>query len=229
MPSYKNKTNNIEMETIPKKGFNKIYFSFCLFQLFELHPFKVLQKGKSTVLILLFFLTAFVANARHIAGGEMSYKYIGIGSSGKLKYEVLLKLYRDCFSPGAALDGVAAINVFNQGNIISVLNIPMKNMEVVQLSKPGPCIENAPIICYEIGYYSQIIELPVTTDGYILGYQSCCRIENITNVSSSGSAGVTYMAAIPGTKLMLSAPELSESQLQKHMYWVNQIMFMSGF
>ena len=197
------------METIPKKGFNKIYFSFCLFQLSELHPFKVLQNGKSTVLILLFFLTAFVANARHIAGGEMSYKYIGIGSSGKLKYEVLLKLYRDCFSPGAALDGVAAINVFNQGNIISVLNIPMKNMEVVQLSKPGPCIENAPIICYEIGYYSQIIELPVTIDGYILGYQSCCRIENITNVSSSGSAGVTYMAAIPGTKLMLSAPENS--------------------
>jgi hypothetical protein len=56
MPSYKNKSNNIEMETIPKKGFNKIYFSFCLFQLAELHPFKVLQNGKSTVLILLFFL-----------------------------------------------------------------------------------------------------------------------------------------------------------------------------
>jgi len=92
MPSYKNKCNNIEMETIAKKGFIKIYFGFCLCFLAQLHPFQIIQKVKSTVLILLFLLTAFVANAKHIAGGEMSYKYLGIGSGGKLKYEVLLKL-----------------------------------------------------------------------------------------------------------------------------------------
>ena len=208
MPSHKYKSLNIEME-VGLKGFDKISFGYFFILFTDLSPVRVVQRIRSTALMLLFLLTAFVANAKHIAGGEMSYKYLGIGTGGKLKYEVLLKLYRDCFSPGAALDGVAVINVFNLGNIVSVLNVPMKNMEVVQLSKPGPCIENAPIICYEIGYYSQVVELPVTVDCYVLGYQSCCRIENITNVANSGSAGVTYMATIPGSKLLISAPENS--------------------
>lgn len=194
-------------KNIPIKGLIKAIFGFFLFDWACLYPIRVNQWGRGVALVLLFLSMVLMAEAKHIAGGEMSYKYLGIGAGGKLKYEVILRLYRDCYSNGAiALEDVVAVNVFNNGNVVSILNIPMKRISVVQLSDPGPCIENAPKICYEIGYYSQEIELPVSVDGYILGYQGCCRIENITNVSSSGSAGVTYMAKIPGNKLLLSAP-----------------------
>jgi hypothetical protein len=63
-------------------------------------------------LFLLLFLSGFLikAEARHIAGGEMSYTYLGPGSNATTgKYRITLRLYRDCQSSGAALDQNASI------------------------------------------------------------------------------------------------------------------------
>jgi hypothetical protein len=43
--------------------------------------------------------------------------------------------------------------------------------------------------------------------GYTITYQRCCRINGISNLSSSGSFGATYTADIPGTTSLPDAPE----------------------
>lgn len=149
------------------------------------------------------------SEARHIAGGEMSYEYLGSGSqSGSGRYRITLRLFRDCQSSGSQLDQTAAITVFQTGfnAVFRDLQVPISRTETIQLTSPGPCIDNAPNVCYQVGVYYVEVELPFSSSGYTISYQRCCRIENITNVMSSNNAGATYTATIPGTSLLASAP-----------------------
>lgn len=147
--------------------------------------------------------------AEHITGGEMYYVFTGF-SNGTYNYKVTLKLYRDCFSAGAQLDPTAAIAIFNNTNSQMVWNqsVPMQGLpQTLQLSSPGPCITNAPTVCYQVGYYVFDVGLGASIDGYTIAYQRCCRINGISNVLSSGSFGATYTAQIPGTRQLADAPQ----------------------
>ena len=148
--------------------------------------------------------------AEHITGGEMYYTYVGISSSGDHLYRVTLKLYRDCFSAGAQLDAEAAIAIFSKapGNAMvwNQLVPRSRPIERLQLGSPGACITNAPVVCYEVGYYEFTISLPASQFGYVIAYQRCCRINGISNLSASGSQGATYIADIPGTASFSHGP-----------------------
>ncbi len=164
------------------------------------------------ILIVCWLLLSHEAEARHIAGGEMSYEYLGTGSvAGSGRYRITLRLFRDCQSSGAQLDQTAAITIFQTGfnNTYRDLQVPVSRTETIQLSSPGPCIDNAPVVCYQVGTYYAEIELPFTASGFTVSYQRCCRIENITNVMSSNNAGATYTATIPGNSLLSTAPRNS--------------------
>lgn len=163
------------------------------------------------LIAVILFLTGlnFPAEARHIAGGEMAYTYLGVGSTPTSgRYRITLRLYRDCDSDGALLDANAAITIYQAGdvNIFRNISSPLDRTDVVELTSPGPCISNAPRVCYQIGIYEEDIELPFTPGGYTISYQRCCRIENITNVVGSGNSGATYTATIPGTTFFPQAP-----------------------
>ena len=149
--------------------------------------------------------------AEHITGGEMYYTYKGIAPGGGYIYHITLKLYRDCFSAGAQLDPEAAIAIFSKapGNAMVWHDAPFQRDSIVrlQLGTPGACITNAPVVCYEVGYYGKDIVLPASTYGYTVAYQRCCRINGISNLSGSGSQGATYTADIPGTQDLANAPE----------------------
>ncbi len=161
------------------------------------------------LIILTPLLLATAARAEHITGGEMYYTLIDTLDNGNLQYRVTLKLYRDCFSAGAQLDPSAAIAVFAKGGGGMVWNssIPMRQpKETLLLSTPGPCITNAPTVCYEVGYYEFLVDLPPTALGYTIAYQRCCRINGINNLLGSGNTGATYTADIPGFNILPSAP-----------------------
>lgn len=153
------------------------------------------------------------AEARHIAGGELSYEYLGPGSGTNLRYRITMKLYRDCFAPpgSAPLDGNAAISIYPIGSttIYRTDLVIRDRIIVVSLTSPGPCIDNAPQVCYEIGYYIEEVELPVSANGYTVSYQRCCRIGGITNIVNSINSGATYTATIPGTGVLPTAPRNS--------------------
>ena len=164
---------------------------------------------KRILLILITFFLSKTLLAEHITGGEMYYRFTGIAANGNYEYVVTLKLYRDCFSAGAQLDANAAIGIFDRTTNTLIINrqIPRTKVERLQLGTPGACITNAPVVCYEVGYYEFAISLQASANGYTISYQRCCRINGISNLSASGSMGATYTADIPGTASLLTAPE----------------------
>jgi len=139
----------------------------------------------------------------------MSYEYIGEGStSNSGRYRIILRLYRDCQSNGPPLDATAVITIYPAGGnlVFRDLQVPSSPLSTVQLGNPGPCISNPPSVCYEIATYVAETELPFTANGYVISYQRCCRIENISNVIGSNNSGATYTAVVPGTTLGYDAP-----------------------
>ncbi len=147
--------------------------------------------------------------AKHIAGGEMSYAYLGPGTlANSGKYRITLRLYRDCYTDGAQLDATASITIYPAGSSSYIANLraDLSKKDVVSLTTPNPCISNPPTICYEIGYYITEVELPFTSSGYTISYQRCCRINGIFNVINSQDAGVTYTTKIPGNAIVSNAP-----------------------
>lgn len=153
--------------------------------------------------------------ARHITGGELSYRYLSDGStSGLYRYEITLKLYRDCFSTGAQLDLSAFITIFTKNSNGTVkqfgtYEVGMANKQVLSLGSPGKCIDNPPAVCYELGIYIFTVSLPANPDGYTIAYQRCCRIEDMSNIRGSGQVGATYTADVPGTNVALDGPKNS--------------------
>jgi gliding motility-associated-like protein len=165
---------------------------------------------KSLVIILLTIGSWLQLKAGHISGGEMYYRYVGPGSGTNRIYEVTLRLFRDC-SPLANTGGqeiadlptTIAIGVFINGSnttFISDIRVSQTSRQDITLGNPSPCITSPPVICYQIGLYTTRVELPLNTNGYTIAFQSCCRINGLSN--SSGSQGATYTANIPGISVL---------------------------
>lgn len=163
---------------------------------------------KKLYLLLLLSFSAIFAFANHITGGEMSYTLTS-QSGNNYTYHVVLKLYRDCNSTGAQLDDNASISIFNKGTNSSVWEsstVPRSKIIILQIANPNPCINNPPIVCYQVGYYEFDVTLPGTSAGYIVSYQRCCRIAGINNLLGSNTIGATYTADIPGTSAIATGP-----------------------
>jgi len=164
---------------------------------------------KKVYFFLFFLVMALPTFAKHIAGGEMSYVYLGAGTTANsARYRITLKLYRDCDTDGAQLDQTSIITIFPFGASSFFLNerAALEKTETVSLTSPDPCISNPPRICYQIGYYGTTVELPFSLSGYTVSYQRCCRIDGIFNVVNSQNAGVTYTTNIPGTLDVANGP-----------------------
>lgn len=154
------------------------------------------------ILIILFGLSAFLANASHLAGGELTYKYI----SGKT-YQINVTLYRDCndCKLGGTGGGTSTTNCTDLDEVyIRTINSNCENKTIgsISLSKTG--IENITPICntarskcetnpdfpygYEAHYYSGTVNFNDYNS-----YNGCMfqiffhkseRSENITNLTS---------------------------------------------
>lgn len=159
------------------------------------------------LLISTCFLLNLSANANHITGGEMYYTLVS-QNGNDYTYRVVLKLFRDNNSTGAALDPSAAIAIFDKSSGAMVWNnsIPMTSRTDLFLSSPGPCITNPPVVQYNVGYYEFDVVLQGSLLGYTIAYQRCCRIAGINNLSGSSNVGATYTAEIPGTSLIANGP-----------------------
>ncbi|MBO9201460.1 MULTISPECIES: PKD domain-containing protein [Niastella] len=166
------------------------------------------------IALLLFFGTIQSLFAEHIKGGEMFYEYLGPGSDPNfLQYRVTLKLYIDCNANSSGqLDTEIKLTVFDKGNIGQVRGSPFTasySNDVFLRFDPSsnPCINNPPSdVCYRVRSFSAVIFLPISTNGYIIAYQRCCRINNIVNLQApSNSVGATYTCEIPGTNVLPDA------------------------
>ncbi|MEO7802406.1 MAG: PKD domain-containing protein [Ginsengibacter sp.] len=160
-------------------------------------------------LLSLLFLLGFSSSllASHITGGEMTYTYLGPGSAPKSKkYNIILKLFRDSHTTGAAMPNEVYIGIFDNDSDVQfpgankpfVVNKMSEN--AVPVNGFPPCLNNAPDLDYTVGSYSLTIELPDKEEGYTATYQTCCRVnplENVFNADGNGGTGGTYSCLIP--------------------------------
>ncbi len=164
---------------------------------------------KKLLAAFMIVLCAMPVYARHIRGGELSYKYVGPGTSANTSvYLLRLKLYIDCNAndPGQN-ETTAPFTVFTRLDNAQYSTITAGKVSESIISydpASNPCITNPPLdICYKLKYFEATVELPDNAAGYTISYQRCCRIENIENIAgASGNYGATYTCDIPGTGVL---------------------------
>lgn len=168
---------------------------------------------KRLLIILALFFSSKTLLAEHITGGEIYYTFLGMNGTN-YRYKITLKLFRHCGTVGAPLDNEAALAVFTKPNnsIFRQTEVPLRERRELRLRTPGPCITNAPEVCYEVGFYDWEVELPASAMGYTISYQRCCRINGISNLVGSSNLGATYTAEIPGNSMHPEGPENNSAQ-----------------
>jgi hypothetical protein len=171
---------------------------------------------KRLLAILLALTVCQTLSARHIKGGEITYRYVGPGANGTDRYEILLRLFLECNASGSQLDNEVSIAIYStSGNSPapgSPFILPLTDDEFINLSSPNPCIINPSPVCYRLRTYSKVIDLPRTGDGFTAVFQRCCRIDGINNLSPNVSIGSSYVTQIHGTNALptgtIQAPSL---------------------
>ena len=148
--------------------------------------------------IVFSFLGFYKANATHIVGGELNYKYLGANN-----YEIRMTIYRDACVGQVGFDIPGSLGVFDSSNnlISQYLMIPRDSGDVPPILY-DPCTDVPTSFCYKYCHYIDTINLPPLAGGYQLVYQRCCRNKNIINLINPQSVGATYTAFVPGPEVV---------------------------
>lgn len=147
---------------------------------------------KNLLLLAITLSSLLQLRASHIVGGEIFYDCLG-GNS----YKVTLKIYRDCNST-SPYDDVLPMTVFN-GLGTQIFDFTIDIPPVVQLpvTYNNPCVSIPTGICIEEAIYTKVVNLPISTTGYTLSYQKCCRTNSTQNLNNPGEQGITLTIDIP--------------------------------
>ena len=137
------------------------------------------------------------ANASHLSGGDIQYRYIGDSTGTAHHYEVFLRIYRDA----------SGVNLGNTQNV-TVTSSCNANISVSCNLVPGTGAGNvAPTLfdcvtpsastkTLEIWAYRGTVILPGACADYAFYWSSCCRPPGITNIPASSGQGFYFEAKL---------------------------------
>ncbi|MBU2019756.1 MAG: gliding motility-associated C-terminal domain-containing protein [Bacteroidetes bacterium] len=156
---------------------------------------------RSIPIVFALWLLSFSAQAAHIVGSEVSYRYLG-GN----EYEVTFNIIRDANSGGAPFDNPLTYTVRRIGvdTVIMNRNVTVSNVTQVPASNGDPCVIPPPNYIIQLGTYVDTITLPFDPVGYYVTYQRCCWANDILNIVNPSNTGLTVTTQIPGTNLVAS-------------------------
>ena len=140
------------------------------------------------------------AQAAHVKGGYIQYKYNGVGSSSNTSnYTITVTVFFSCTVAGPRAS--VYLGVFNASTdaLVASKSISTTTSTTVTKTTYSPCMSDPPSICYEIYTYVYTVDLANISAGYILAVQDAYRTDGIINISNSSSDGITINANIPGT------------------------------
>ena len=163
---------------------------------------------KKIIIAVFIFFIGLPAIASHIAGGELFYEYIGPGTAANSsRYKVTMRVFRDCNSNGQTLPAESVtIGIYNSNDLslVSSLGLTLQlPFTTINLNTAAiPCLINAPVVCFQIGYFEGTLELPDNAVGYTLGWIRCCRSDGLANMNVNTGIGGTYVTRIPGTTIL---------------------------
>ena len=171
--------------------------------------------------LILFFGIPDNLQARHLAGGYMTYSCEGNG-----EYRFTLHLYRDCFCLSCApFDEEVSIGVYScspgvgcpdmgQESVIGQGNIPLANTRILEVPEPE-CLGGPPFICLEEGTYEFTASLAPSEQSYYIVYQRCCRNNLISNIVEPTYAGFSIFVELSPEAMTScnNAPEFSRDSI----------------
>lgn len=165
---------------------------------------------KKCFFILASLLCFLSAQARHVAGGELFYEYIGPANSGGSAgsvYRITLRLFRDCATSGPVLEVEnVTVGIYSNDNNLLVSSVPLPLSNAVSSialnTSVFPCLVGNVNVCYEIGIYTATVSLPDNANGYTLSRTGCCRVDRLSNLAVATNVGSNYVTRIPGTGVL---------------------------
>ncbi len=164
------------------------------------------------ILLPLLLLLCPRAEASHIVGGDISYQHIE-GNT----YEVLVRVYRDCFYglEAAQFDDPASVGIFDENNmLIENLLIPYVTDDTLSAVFANPCLFVPDDVCVHTTEYRDTVTLaPLATgETYTFTYQRCCRNETITNLNEPDETGASYTITMSAESMALdnSTPDFGQ-------------------
>lgn len=144
---------------------------------------KICHMIKYTILILVIIFFSSETSSQNI-GSEFTYECLGEGSTPNTRlYKVEFKWYEDCNALPLASD--YSTIVYSDGNFVLVssgINLD----STVQIENPKfSCQIQSDSVCFVVGYYGNILELPVSNIPYFYAYMFCCRPNDLTNLTEN--------------------------------------------
>jgi len=149
----------------------------------------------------LFLLPAMVllprrADAAHVKGRYIQYKYNGVGaSSGTSNYTITVTVFFSCVTQGPRVS--LYLGIFNASTRALVTSKSINATTALTVSKTSfsPCMSDPPSICYEIYTYIFAVRDSGTSP---LG--SGVTIDPVTGLISGTAPSTTgeYVVAVPG-------------------------------
>ncbi len=130
------------------------------------------------------------ANATHLSGGDIQYRYIGDSTGTAHHYEILVRVYRD--ASGVSLGTTANVKITS--GCYNDINVSCALLPGTGAGNTAPtlfdCVDagSAGTKTLEIWAYRGYVVLPGKCSDYKFYWSSCCRPPGITNlvVSQSG-------------------------------------------
>jgi gliding motility-associated-like protein len=172
---------------------------------------------KRLVALLLFvFVFSFSVYSSHIVGGDFSYRHI----SGD-KYELKLKIYRDC-SSNSQFPTSVPVGFYNKETDDEVKRVTLPRRLIYPIQYNATCI-NPELRCVETGIYTVEFTMPKSEfnniDGYYVEWEGCCRNNIIKNIINPGTTPMAFYMEIPspypanGNLQINSSPEFTRDPL----------------
>ncbi|RYY13285.1 MAG: hypothetical protein EOO36_16100, partial [Cytophagaceae bacterium] len=151
------------------------------------------------VLVVLMLGLAQSAQATHLLGGEMTYRYLDASgpSTAPHRYEITLTVYNSCGA--AAIRPFATIGIYSQatGDKLTLSTANYATLNNGNLSVPQTSIDacTTPLVppgctivgesqAYQLQRFIGIVSLPATTTGYYALWTDGNRNAGITNISN---------------------------------------------
>ena len=173
---------------------------------FDIAPFLAIQYAYMRIILIctIFLLSslAYQVNARHIVGGEVTYRCVGINTTDNtVTFEITVLIYRDSYGGGAPFDDPADFGLYigsgsNWEHVRTYIeSSPIKRN--IDIETGNPCLETPDNIGVEEGKYVFDITVPISeTESYQIVYQRCCRNNTIFNILDPDVTGAAYSVEI---------------------------------
>ncbi|MFD1874569.1 gliding motility-associated C-terminal domain-containing protein [Hymenobacter bucti] len=188
------------------------------------------------LLLLLLACAGRPAQATHLLGGELTYRYLDANgpAAAPLRYEITVTIYNNC-NIGTA--GVAAPNnnanvaFYNQATgaklVLTTVNYPTVAdntqtgiMNIASTSLTPTCISpKVPTGCtitgvsqpFRLQKFIGIVNLPISASGYYAVYTRSARNVDVTNLSSPSNQALTLYATLAPPSLPNRSPVFSDT------------------